>query len=201
MVKCQNREETEKLQKEAEKVLDANYEVHITKLRKPRIKIINCDTDMSEKQIEEDIRDQNQFIKENDKLIVTYIKKHKNSEFKTVYAECSPELFQKFMYEKKVYLQWERYRVYEDISIPRCFKCQEYYHKNNECNKKTVCEHCMGEHNIAECPKTTKKCVNCVVANQKFKTNHDVSHKASDLECPTYKYLIEVMRSKIDYGL
>lgn len=101
---------------------------------------------------------------------------------------------------KKVCIQWERYPIYEDIGIQRCFNCQEYYHKNNTCHNKTVCEYCSGDHNIKECNKRHKKCLNCENANKKFNLDYDINHGASDKDCPSYKYLIQVLRNKIDYG-
>lgn len=200
VISCQTKQEIEKLKTEAERTLGREYDVHITKLRNPRIKIIGYRGDATEEEIEKDIREQNLFMTERDELKVTYIKKHKHNNYKTIFAECSPGLFHKVTNIKKVCIQWERYRVYEDISILRCFKCQEFYHKTSECNNKVVCEYCMGEHDIRECPKTTKKCKNCVTANLKFNTNHNSDHKTSCPECPSYGYLIEVLRSKIDYG-
>lgn len=105
-----------------------------------------------------------------------------------------------FMSGKKVFLGWERCQLFEDISIPRCFKCQAYYHKSNECGQETNCELCAENHDVRECPKTTKRCINCVNANRQFNTKYDESHEANNPECPTYCYYIEVLRSKIDYG-
>lgn len=200
VVKCQTKEDVEKLRREAEKTLDGKYEVHVSRLRKPRIKIIGGEMAMSERQIEEGLREQNDFIAENDEIKVTYIRKHRNNKTTTIYAECNPELFHKFIRSKRVFLQWERYPVYEDINIPRCFKCQDFYHRSDGCNRRAVCEYCMGEHNIRECPKSEKKCANCVAANQRYRTNYDIHHEANNQECPSYKYLIDVLRSKIDYG-
>lgn len=200
IVKCQTLQEIEKLQAEAERTLSTNYDVHVTKLRKPKIKIIGYDGEESEKQIERDLREQNSFITEMDKLKVTFIRKHRNSRLKTIFAECSPELFHKIISIKKVFLNWQRYRVFEDLSIPRCFRCQDFYHKNSECSNGVTCEFCMGDHEIHECQKISKKCKNCVEANLKYNTKYNTEHETSNQECPSYNYLLDILRSKIDYG-
>lgn len=100
IIRCETKEETEILQKEAKKILNSKYEIHMTKLRNPKIKIVGCELAMSEKEIEDSIREQNHFIEETDQLNITYIKKQKNKK-STIFAECSPGLFHKFMIQKK----------------------------------------------------------------------------------------------------
>ena len=148
--------------------------------------------------MEKNLREQNQFIEKTDELKVTYIKKNKNNKY-TIFVECSPGLFHKFIAQKKVFLLWERYQVYEDISIPRCFRCQEYYHKIGDCQNNTVCEYCAGQHEVNVCPKVHKKCWNCLSANEKYNTNYDINHECNNMGCSSYKYLLEVLKSKIKY--
>lgn len=109
-------------------------------------------------------------------------------------------VFSKLMNLKKVYINWQRYAVYEDLSVVRCFKCQQYYHKSENCPNKEVCEYCTGEHHIKECPKSIKKCANCSWNNNNYNVNYNVNHEANNPECPSYKYLLNILRGKIDYG-
>lgn len=202
IVKCQKKEDLEVLRGEVENKLE-NYEVSVPKMRKPRIKItgykVDCEKYLEGQQIEACIREQNNFVDDSDHLHVTYMRENKRNGTYTIYCECSSVLFRKFMNFKKVFIQWERYPVYEDISIPRCFNCQEYYHKSSTCSKKTVCGYCSEEHNFHECPKKQRRCNNCVGANSKFKLSYDVGHESGSLDCPTYQYFIKIMRSKVDY--
>lgn len=198
IVKCQNRSDLETLKREAESKLQ-DYEVHLTKMRKPRFKIIGYEGGLDIEQINKCLREQNKFIKEIDDLEITYIKHNKNNSLCTIYGECNASLFHRFMAMTKVFIGWERYPVYEDLSIMRCFKCQELYHKSDKCLNKVVCEFCSGDHDIRDCPKSQKKCNNCIKANNKFKTNYKTEHAANDPLCPSYQYLINVLKSKIDY--
>lgn len=200
ILKCHNKEDVEKLRIEAESKMK-EYEIQLTKLRLPRIKIPGYDGDMDIGEIESCIREQNYFINEQDKINVTFLRPNKQNKTRTICCEVSPHLFNKLMNMKKIIIEWERYPVYEEISIQRCFNCQEHYHKNNKClNRKTVCEHCAEEHPSMECSRTRLRCINCEKANKKYGHGHNINHAASDPECPTYKYLIQVLRSKIDYG-
>ncbi|KAG5871156.1 hypothetical protein JTB14_020190 [Gonioctena quinquepunctata] len=39
---------------------------------------------------------------------------------------------------KKLNIGWERYMAYEDLSIPKCYNCQGYFHKKLNCKEKMV---------------------------------------------------------------
>lgn len=200
ILNCYNKQDVEKLRKEAVSKMK-HYEVQLTKLKMPKIKIPGYDGGMDINELETNIREQNTFIDEQDKITVTYLKPNKRNKTYTIYCDVSPLLFHKAMNMKKVIINWERYPVFEELSIQRCFCCQEHYHKSNKCpNQKSICEHCAEQHPSAECSKTKLRCVNCVKANQKHGLNYDANHAAGDPECPSYKYLMQVLRSKIDYG-
>jgi len=201
MIKCNDVSDTRKLKKYAEETLKDNYEIEETKLKNPQVKIVGFNQDMTKNDIEQSIKNQNSFYC-NELFKITYIKKNKNNT-KTLYAECDATLFAKLMSRKKVYIEWERYQVYENISPLQCFNCWGFYHKNSNCENETACSYCGREHPRRDCPlvqsEQGKKCKNCELANLRYRTGYDVSHEASDVDCPTYKYHIQVMRSKINY--
>lgn len=198
VVKCQSKQDLDTLKDEADKIL-TGYEIDIPKLRKPRIKITGYNGDLDRARLEECIKEQNQFINTNDELKITFVKEMKD--FCTVFGECSPSLFHKFMTVRKVFIGWERYPVYEDIGVTRCFKCQEPYHKSNNCPNQPSCERCAGQHDTSKCNNSTQKqCTNCKIANGKYGLKYKTDHRASDPECQSYQYLVSILRGKTDYG-
>lgn len=198
IVKCQNKQDLEALKKEADKKLNG-YEIEIPKLRKPRIKITGYDGMIGKEDLEKCIREQNHFITTNDDLKITFVKRIKDRY--TVFGECSPSLFHRFMAVGRVFIGWERYPIYEDIGVTRCFKCQEPLHKSDTCSNQPSCGKCSGQHDYRECDNgSQKECKNCMLANQKYKLKYKTDHGAADPDCPSYQYLVTVLRSKIDYG-
>ena len=125
--------EVDKLKTSIEKNLGQTYSITESKLRNPRIKIPNVPHRYSEEELENIIREQNPLVVEQEHFKIVYIKKLREGECVTVYAECSPIFFHNFMFNKKIYMGWERVPVYEDVSVLRCFKCQLYHHKGNDC--------------------------------------------------------------------
>lgn len=197
-IECSGTNEAQRLITEASDKMK-EYTISMTTLRKPKIKIIGCSPNADKMELENAIKEQNSFINENDEINITYV--HTKQNKSTIFAECSPNLFAKIIYNKKLYIGWERYPVYEDLGISRCFKCQSYNHKSKNCTSKVACSFCSEEHDLQACPKQAKKCVNCTVSNKKhqhlnLKTDHEVTSK----DCPTYQFQINRLKARTDYG-
>lgn len=201
IVKCETKEDIHVLKTETEKYLGNKYIIETPKMKNPRVKIIGYLGNKSAKEIECSIRNQNKWIDEKDNLNVTYIKKFKDGTKSTVYMECSPKLFKQLMEEKKIYLEWERHSVYEDLSVTHCFNCQGFYHKSNKCDRKKVCAKCSGSHDTAQCDMQLLKCNNCHQANVTYKKKFKTDHSALDPVCPSTQYHLGILRSKINYSI
>lgn len=99
----------------------------------------------------------------------------------------------------KVYIGWERCPVFEDLDVLRCFNCQAFHHKQQECRNEVVCPKCSENHTESNCNNQQMCCQNCKNANDKFKKNYNIEHSSNDLNCPSLKYFIEVLKSKTNY--
>lgn len=195
IIKCPSQQDNELLETTMKDKLKDSYDIELSKMRKPKIKIPNFTEEMTTENIEKKILEQNQLA---EGVKVTYVQK-KRSGSKTIFCDCSPSAFNKLINMKKIYIGWERYPVYENLDVPRCFQCQGFYHKKSDCKNKVVCGKCSEEHDTSECPKQVKRCMNCLTANEKYKTNHNTQHESTDLECPTLNYHIQVLKNKTDY--
>lgn len=200
VIKCATKREIDVLKEAAKTTLGGSYEVEVPKMKLPKIKIAGYTGTKKADELGDCIRNQNSWIDTDDKLEITYLREKKGKNETTILAECSPGLFNKMMKNKRVYIDWERCAVYENLSITRCFKCQGFYHKSSACTRGKICGNCAGEHETADCRSQARKCQNCSSSNLAYKTNYDINHAVNDAICPSYKYHIEVLRSRIDYG-
>lgn len=200
VVKCETEQEMTRLKKDVENRLKGKYEIELPKKTLPKIKISGYTGNKSANKLEETIRKQNNWIKPNDHLKVTFVRQHTNNSTSTIYAECSGSLCIKMINYKKLYIDWERLPVYEDLTLSRCYKCQGFHHKSNKCMKNQICGNCAGDHNTFGCKIENKKCINCVTANKQYKMQYGTNHTALDLNCPSLKYHMEVMKGRIDYS-
>lgn len=195
VIKCPGRSELDVLKRALDSKLKDGYDVELTKLRQPRVKIVNITQDYTQEEIEKFVKEQNKITGE---VKINYIRENRNGT-RTVICECTPNAFHQILKLKKLYLGWERYMAYEDLSVPKCQKCQGFYHKKKDCRNKVVCPVCSGEHEEITCPKQSKFCRNCDLSNKRYKTNHATDHQNNSPDCPTLKFHLDVLRSRINY--
>lgn len=200
IVKCQTKQEVEVLKAAVEHNLGGEYLANVPKKRTPRMKIVGFTGEGGEKDIENNIRRQNKWINDDDMMKVVHIKKMKNRNTSNIYIECSPDLYHKAVKAQRVFIGWERYPIYEDLNLTRCYRCQGFNHKSANCDRRVSCGTCSGEHERSVCSSVSKKCVNCDFANNKFSTGYNVDHAATDPSCPSTLYHTKILRSRINYG-
>lgn len=200
VITCGTEQDMKLFKEEAEKKLNENYKIELSKKILPRIKIAGYSGDESIENLEEKIRKQNKWIDAADHLRITYIRRIKNKPNSTINAECSGSLFNKMLSYGKVYIGWESLPVYEDLTVSRCYKCQGFRHKSSNCNRAEVCGNCAGNHSTLGCERQIKKCINCKIANGSYNLQLNMDHSAIDPECPSLKYQLGLLQSKIDYN-
>lgn len=203
-IKCNSIQDAQKFKRAAEERLGGSYRIEETKLRSPQIKIIGFNKNMSNVEVEQAVRNQNSFIAEDELFEVVHVKTNTKSNKKTIFIDCSPTNFHRLISVGKVFIDWERYSLYENVKPPQCYQCWGYYHKNTNCTSKVVCSYCSREHPRRDCPYVKTKqnlmCRNCKSANDKYKTAYSTNHEASSPDCPTYQYHTKIIKSRINYG-
>lgn len=90
----------------------------------------------------------------------------------TLIIETDSETHKKLIKNGKLNLGWRRCRVYDFVSVLRCFKCWGYNHMAKHCKKEEVCHHCAGNHNSKNCKSTSKRCTNCMERNKMYGINN-----------------------------
>lgn len=118
------------------------------------------------------------------------------------FVQLDPAYFHHIMQTGKIFIEWQRCSVYEDLNTKRCYKCSGYGHSSQKCNNNRRCVYCAGTHEVKFCKANQPNCCNCLEANHKYKTNRNTHHEASDYKkCETYKARLVYLRSKIDYTI
>lgn len=203
VIKCENARDTDRLKQKIGEKLGQKYDVGVSLLRKPAIKILGVIEKYEKEEATTELLKQN-FPGEDfaQDIKTTHIQFNARRETYTIYAETSPTLFALIMDRKKINLGWQRYRVLEDLNLNRCYNCSGYGHRAAKFpEKKKSCPHCATDHDLRDCPKKTKACANCLRANAAYKTAHDTNHAATDSEaCPSYQLLKKRTIARIDYS-
>ena len=93
-------------------------------------------------------------------------------------------------------------RVYDQLYIKRCNKCQDFGHYAKECTGAACCGICASSnHETSSCPyrENPDESVMCCINCKKTDSITDHKHLASSTSCPTYLAKQEKLKSSIPY--
>lgn len=201
ILRCENSAETLKAKQIVKDKLGSNYEVILPKVNLPRVRISNIDPELSNESIINELKNNNECIKEMEMKLVTVIpKKIRSVQSNDAVVEVNSESFNKLLEISVLSLPWRECPLSEHLYVKRCFKCCGFFHKSSECQQNQICSHCSGSHKHTECKNKKKMCcTNCKQANEKFKLKLDYNHHAWDKQCPIYLRRLNSVKNKIEY--
>lgn len=196
---CGSKDQSDDLVKLATEKLGAEYEIKMTELRKPRIKVIGMYEQFPNEELIEKIKEQNEFMKDSDiKVNHTYKGYHNN--FSAI-IEVDGTHFAKVMEVGRLFVDLQSCKVFEDIQVMRCFNCSQYYHKSKDCQNKRSCQECGSEeHETSKCNSEIKKCVNCEHAVKTYNVKYDINHAVHDRHCNVFVKKMHMLRRRIEYN-
>lgn len=198
---CKNTESVDCVKDHAIKKLGDKYNVKVSALRKPNIKISGMSEKITDDEVVHFLKTQNDGINNDEEIkILTQFENRINRNF-TAVLEVNGELFTNLINRKKVSIGWDRCIVSESLNVRRCYKCNGYNHKAGVCTRDRACKKCSGGHDLKECTSNFEKCINCVSVNQRLKLNFEVNHSATSSECKVFQRQIELERKRIEYNI
>lgn len=201
VLRCDNANETIKVQQIVNDKLGDNYDVILPKIRNPRIRISNIDPELKKEDIISELKKHNTNINDFELDLITVIpRKYRSNESNDVIFETKGETFNKLMKLKVLNLPWRECQIQEHIYVKRCYKCCGFFHKSSECKHEQKCSRCAGPHKFDECKKTKLCCSNCHKANEKLNTKLDTNHHAWNKECTIFKRHVASLVNKIEYN-
>ncbi|XP_039291744.1 uncharacterized protein LOC120353125 [Nilaparvata lugens] len=172
--------------------------------KKPRIIVYDVPSDLTNKEVTEEIYNKNfvnsgiekQKFEEGCKPSFKLGPKNKDSVHWVV--ECEPEIRKAIINKKKIFIDMTSCRVNDYHAVQRCYKCQVYGHITKHCKKEEdICGHCsITGHNIKTCPSIDKPpvCFNCKRADKPS------DHKVNYLKCPSYVKALQQSIDRTNYG-
>lgn len=197
-IECTDSNESEQVKKLlCEKMCDG-YDVLTPELKKPRIKILDVADELSDVELINTLKTQNDFLDKGEMTVINFFR-NRNKKY-TAIVELDPTSFEQCMKTKKVKILWANCNLLEDLNVFRCFKCNGYNHKQANCTNDVTCKRCGEKHDFTHCTSETEKCVNCRTANEKYNLKLNVNHAVNSEKCSVYKKRIETERRKIKYS-
>lgn len=120
----------------------------------------------------------------------------KNESKGNIIFEVKLELFNKIGSIGKLYTGFKYCRFTKYINIIRCYTCFRFSHIKARCRFRTTCGICAENHDPKDCPENSKKCINCLTANEKENSNLQTDHSSFDKRCPSYIKLVDRLANK-----
>ena len=87
----------------------------------------------------------------------------------------------------KLAINYYNCKVYDQLNVGRCNKCQQYGHFSGDCKNDDVCAICNGKHETRKCSHrneetfSSPQCSNCIRAGKET-----TNHRADSSQCPCY---------------
>lgn len=201
VLRCNTSNETMKVKQLVHEKLGDAYEIVLPKIKLPRVRITNIDTDIQKDEIVNELKKHNtSIINMNISLITVIAKKYRGHSYNDIVIEIDCDSYVQLMKMKKLELPWRECRIFDHLHVIRCYKCCGFSHKSSQCTKTQVCSKCSGEHKFADCTAKQNCCINCKSSNQKYKTKFDTKHGAYSKECQLLKRQLSKLVSKIEYN-
>lgn len=196
LIKCRNKEEIEKIKVTAEKKLKKDYQIRTPEKKLPKIKIVDIEENISKEKLEHFIKN-NSFLSHEDIYLDVKIIRKMRTRYQAI-VECDPLSFQLITSRDRICIDFTMCRVFEYISVFRCFKCGNFDHKAEDCTYEEKCLKCAKtDHKADNCVSQNLICSACLTSNEKFNLQFKTDHSVFDTNCPTLLRKFEVERRKI----
>lgn len=188
----------------------SNLTAKIPLKRNPRIMIHGIDISFPEDELVDSILHQNPHVSQciqdpKQELKIQFVRRARDGGTKYAVLEVSPPIYHAAISSEKLYIGYSRCPVKAHVHVIRCYTCSGYGHVAADCRSQKRCSYCSEEHDASECPKQKVECANCKQHNFKLTRrgiSHavNVNHQATSTDCPVYQKIVQIIKSKINYG-
>lgn len=100
----------------------------------------------------------------------------------------------KLVFDGRIFVGWNSFKLARYERIPRCFACMGYGHQVKDCQSERLCWKCgEGGHQAAACH-IPEDCRNCRLKKMPS------GHSAMSTTCPEYVWRLNLLRTRINNG-
>lgn len=198
LLDCNKSEEVSKLKEIVQEKMSSDYEIHVLKSIHPQLRIVGISENFDPSTLLMYIRKQNDiiFTSNSECSILRMWPTKKNNNIYQATLQVDMSTYNKLLSQGHLLVGLDSCTVYDAIHVPRCFKCNQYFHSKNSCKNEVSCPICSKAHNLENCPSGSKlHCSNCFSIKEKQKLDINIDHAVWDYEnCFAHKKAIEKLK-------
>lgn len=198
-----NADDATKFKLLAEEKLSENYEIRELKDAQPRFKVVGMSEEYKEESFLLYIAQQNGdvFTSVSELKLIRFWPTKNNKKVYQATLQVDPITYKKVINRGNLLVALDSCRVYEDIYISRCFRCNSYHHTSKYCKNNVSCPLCSEPHDMKDCKVKNEnlyKCSNCCNLKSKHKLDINVNHAVWNYgSCYAYKQAIEKLKFEV----
>lgn len=198
VLNCEQNNQIDDIKTQIQTKMGAEYEIIKPSPKKNRIKVFGIHENEHNSDEQTIVT---KIIRQNDLEVgtaeVKLLRKSNivNKKFNLI-LELDEISFKKVAKKEKMFIGWNRCYIKNDFNIVRCYNCCKYGHIKKNCQNEVCCPLCSEKHTEDKCTKQTKKCINCVTANQSYNLQLNVDHYVWSKDCKTLNRIMENQKKK-----
>lgn len=201
ILSCGNEQDITAVQSKIQDKLGDSYEVNRPKVNEHRIKVVGVnesERNVSDESIIDRVIKQNELDRNDSNLNLKILRRTNvfNKKFNIIF-EVDSSSYNLFINKQRMNLGWNRYMVFNEYGIIRCFNCNKYGHLQKECKEKKVCGKCSKDHDTKDCDNSSVGCINCITSNEKYGLTLNTNHTVWEVtKCETYSRIEKIQKDK-----
>ncbi|CAG9820018.1 unnamed protein product [Phaedon cochleariae] len=143
LFQCSQSAEASKLEKVMHEKLSYNYNVHILKSLHPQIRVVGYTENLDEESLLQYILKQNDTIfgTNSDCKVVRTGATNKNKAILQATLQVDMSSYKKLINQGHILIGFDSCSVFDATHVPRCFKCNSFFHNSKSCRNEICCAH------------------------------------------------------------
>lgn len=197
LVACKDVSDQDKFQKLVGDRLSSAYETKGVRGLTPKVRIAGLSQEYTEVELLRYLTEMNKSM-----FPVGYVCKvinvsptKKNKEMFQAVLQVDRDLYSRMMQVGYVLVGYDSCPVFDALDIPRCFKCNGFFHSSKWCKSASCCPRCGSAHSVSECKAVKLSCINChKIRSPDVATDHATwDHQ----NCTAYKRAVTKLRNDV----
>ena len=207
IISCQDESDGKKFKEIAAVNLAENYKIKEVEPLRPSVRVVGMSKDISKELIVTYLKKQNPDLFNQSFVykLIRFWPTHSNKEIYQADIEVDIRTYNLLLKSGHVLVGLNPCTVYDAVTVPRCYRCNGFFHSSRQCKNELSCPMCAEKHKINECPISREtsdisekvRCINCKNMRSRPE-NICENHAAWEYnKCTSYKIALDKFKQDL----